>query len=241
MPRVERLRVRAALRDPASATANPVGMATRSDRSMSLPEIDTCIVPLPDRRVPGARGLRLLRHRLPRPSRPAAHPDARGLRRLAAAPRLPDRRRAGDLHPQRARSPAVVRMSATLGRRRRLLAHRGPGDRQLAGGAHRRRRGARARAGADDDQHGPAPPGHPRGAAPAGQPRGRGRPRPEADRRLRPHGDREELRGQVLLEGDPVRGADGLPLLLLQHGGVRAAAWSACSSSRSRRAPSTCG
>ena len=91
----------------------------------------------------------------------------------------------------------------------------------LAGGAHRRRRGARARAGADDDQHGAAPPGHPRGAAAPGEPRGRGRPGPEADRRLRPHRHREELRGQVLLEGDPVRGADGLPLLLLQHGGVR--------------------
>ena len=38
--------------------------------------------------------------------------------------------------------------------------------------------------------------------------------------RLRPHRDREVLRGQELLEGDPVRRADGLPLLLLQHGGV---------------------
>ena len=37
---------------------------------------------------------------------------------------------------------------------------------------------------------------------------------------LRAHRDREVLRGQELLEGDPVRRADGLPLLLLQHGGV---------------------
>ena len=104
---------------------------------------------------------------------------------------------------------------------RRHLAHRRPGDRQLSGGAHRRRPGARARAGADDDQHGAAPSRHPRGAATAGQPRGGGGPRPEAGDGLRPHRNREELRGQVLLEGDPVRGADGLPLLLLQHGGVR--------------------
>ena len=58
---------------------------------------------------------------------------------------------------------------------------------------------------------------------------------------LRPHRNREDLRGQELLEGDPVRRADGLPLLLLQHGGVRAAASSGCSSSRSRSGPSTCG
>ena len=99
MARVERLRVRAALADP--------GRATELPRRSTVLRADA----LPDRRLPGARGLRLLRHRLPRPSRPAAHPDARGLRRLAAAPRLPDRRRAGDLHPQRARSPGVVRVS----------------------------------------------------------------------------------------------------------------------------------
>ena len=60
--------------------------------------------------------------------------DARGLRRLAAAPRLPDRRRAGALHPQRDRSPAVVRVMAdeTAQRRsghhraRRRPPHRGP-------------------------------------------------------------------------------------------------------------------
>ena len=63
---------------------------------------------VPDRRLPGARGLRLLRDLLPRPPGPAPDPDARGLRRLAAAPRLPDRRRAGDLHPQRAHGPGLV-------------------------------------------------------------------------------------------------------------------------------------
>ena len=67
---------------------------------------------------------------------------------------------------------------------------------------------------------GPAPPGDPRGAAAAGLARGRGRPRPEAGDGLRPHRDREVGGDEELLEGDPVPGADGLPLLLLQHGGV---------------------
>src|SRR5665809_129710 len=56
-----------------------------------------------DRRPPGARGLRLLRDRVPRPSGPATAPAARGLRGLAAAAGLPDGRRAGDLHQQGAR------------------------------------------------------------------------------------------------------------------------------------------
>ena len=77
----------------------------------TLPELDSCVAAVPDRRVPGARGLRLLRDRLPRPPGPAADPAARGLRRLAAAPRLPGRRRAGDLHLQRARGPGVVAVS----------------------------------------------------------------------------------------------------------------------------------
>ena len=55
-----------------------------------------------DRRPPGARGLRHVRRRLRRPSRPAPHPHARGLRGPSAAARLPDRRRAGPLHAQRA-------------------------------------------------------------------------------------------------------------------------------------------
>ena len=42
----------------------------------------------------------------------------------------------------------------------------------------------------------------------------------EADHRLRPHRDREDRRGQGVLEGDPRRRADGLPRLLLQRDGV---------------------
>jgi hypothetical protein len=53
---------------------------------------------LADGRPPGARGLRHVRRGLRRPPRPAADPHARGLRGLPAAPRLPDRRRAGPLH-----------------------------------------------------------------------------------------------------------------------------------------------
>ena len=73
---------------------------------------------------------------------------------------------------------------------------------------------------AADAQHRAAPPGHPRRAAPDRDARGRGRPRHQADRRLRPHRDREDRRGQVLLEGDPGRRADGLPRLLLQRDGL---------------------
>ena len=47
--------------------------------------------------------------------------------------------------------------------------------------------------------------------------RGRGRPRRQADHRLRPHRHREDRRGQELLEGHPRRRADGLPRLLLQR------------------------
>ena len=76
-------------------------------------------------------------------------------------------------------------------RRRRDRRDLGDGDRHLADRAHRGRRRARARARAADREHGPAPPGHPRGAAAAGQPPGRGGARPEAGDRLRPHRDRE--------------------------------------------------
>ena len=116
---------------PGRADPGP-GRARRPRRRTSCPEIDSLRRDVPDRRVPGARGLRLLRHRLPRPPGPAADPAARGLRRLAAAARLPDRRRAGDLHPQRAPGPGVV----TSERRRQR--HRAP---QL--GARARRRPAR--------------------------------------------------------------------------------------------------
>ena len=50
MPRVERLRVKALLEDPGPD---------------ALPEIDSVVELFPDRRVPGARGLRLLRDPLP--------------------------------------------------------------------------------------------------------------------------------------------------------------------------------
>ena len=58
---------------------------------------------------------------------------------------------------------------------------------------------------AADAQHRPPPPGDPRRAAPARDARGRGRARPAADHRLRPHRHREDGRGQGLLEGDPRR------------------------------------
>ena len=77
-----------------------------------------------------------------------------------------------------------------------------------------------ARPGAADAQHGPAPPGHARGAAAAAHARGRGRARRQADHRLRPHRHREDRRGQGVLEGHPRRRADGLPLLLLQRDGL---------------------
>ena len=101
--RMERLHVKALLADPAGTQ-----MATRH---RAAPR-STPASPSTHRRLPGAGGLRLLRDRLPRPSRPAPDPDARGLRRLAAAPRLPDRRRAGAVHAQRDRDPALVRVMA---------------------------------------------------------------------------------------------------------------------------------
>src|SRR5205807_8408822 len=53
------------------------------------------------RRVPRARGLRHVRRRVRRAPRPAPDSDARGLRGVPPAPRLPDRRRAGAVHLQR--------------------------------------------------------------------------------------------------------------------------------------------
>ena len=64
---------------------------------------------LADGRPPGARGLRHVRRGLRRPPRPAPDPHARGLRGLPAAPRLPDRRRAGALHLQRGHGRGVHR------------------------------------------------------------------------------------------------------------------------------------
>ena len=80
-------------------------------------------------------------------------------------------------------------------------------------------RAPRARRAADA-QHRPAPPRHARRAAAAEHARGRGRPRHQADHRLRPHRHREDRRGQGVLEGHPDRRADGLPRVLLQRDGV---------------------
>ena len=71
-----------------------------------------------------------------------------------------------------------------------------------------------------DGQHRAAPPGDPRRAAAGRRPRRRGRQGPQAGDRLRPHRDRKVLRGQELLEGHPLRRADGLRLLLLPDGGL---------------------
>ena len=101
-------------------------------------------------------------------------PDAGGVRGLPAAPRLPDRRRAGAVHAQRARDAAVVRVSGRPGSR--------GGDERARAGRRRDRRAhagwtaARptGRAGAADDQLRPAPPRDARGAAAARDARGRG-------------------------------------------------------------------
>ena len=109
-------------------------------------------------------------------------------------------------------------------------------DHALAAEPGRRGRDARAA----DAQHRPPPPVDPRRAAADRDARGRGRPRHQADHRLRPHRDREDRRGQVLLEGDPGRRADGLPQLLLQRAGVLRRGRDAARASRCRRARSTC-
>ena len=98
-------------------------------------------------------------------------------------------------------------------------AQRVPQARGVGHALQRARRG-RGDARADDAQHRATPPGDSRRAAAARDARGRGRTRRPADHRLRPHRDREDRRGQGLLEGDPGRRADGLPLLLLQRDGV---------------------
>ena len=83
--RVERMQRQGAARGSGGRRRSNAATAGEASRARLLRR------PLPDRRVSGARGLRLLRNRLPRPPRSAADRDARGLRRLAAAPRLPDR------------------------------------------------------------------------------------------------------------------------------------------------------
>ena len=48
------------------------------------PALPSAVAALAGGRLDGARSLRYVRHSIPRPSRPAAHPDARGVRRLSA-------------------------------------------------------------------------------------------------------------------------------------------------------------
>ncbi len=109
--RVERIRVRAALADPGGD---------------ELPEVDSCVELFPtaeyqEREVYDFFGIVF-----------RGHPDLRrillpeDLRRLAAAPRLPDRRRAGDLHPQRAPGPGVVGVTDVRDRERDERHHSAP-------------------------------------------------------------------------------------------------------------------
>ena len=83
-----------AARHGARSTASRSSCACRP----TTPRVDVGDARLADRRPPGARGLRHVRRGLRRPPGPAPHPHARGLRGPPAAPRLPDRRRAGPLH-----------------------------------------------------------------------------------------------------------------------------------------------
>ena len=113
--RVERIRVKALLADPASAAGwrcrghRPCGRFSdlgggapcTATRGRALPEIDSCVELFPtaefqEREVFDFFGIVFKGH-------PDLTPDpaARGLRRLAAAARLPGRRRARDLHLQR--------------------------------------------------------------------------------------------------------------------------------------------
>ena len=104
--RVERLRVKAMLRDPgrvdAGAPADPSLSSSAGAGAEHLPEIDSCVELFPTANFQEREAYRLLRDRLPRPPRPDPDPAPRRLRRLAPAPRLPGRRRAGHLHLQRA-------------------------------------------------------------------------------------------------------------------------------------------
>ncbi len=109
---------------------------------------------------------------------------------------------------------------APAARRRRDRRDHGDRDRHLADRAHRGRRGARARARAADVNMGPHHPATHGVLRLLVSLQGEVVLDLKPIDGLRPHRDREELRGQELLEGDPVRRADGLPLLLLQHGGL---------------------
>ena len=66
------------------------------------PRVPTVIRRVAHRELARARDVRLLRHRVHRPPRPAPHPAARGLGRLAAAQGLAARLRGGGVHAQHA-------------------------------------------------------------------------------------------------------------------------------------------
>ena len=196
------------------------GQAARARRA---PEVDSVTTRLADGQPSGARGLRHVRRRL------RGHPD---LRRIL----MPEDYEG---HPQRRDFPIggepviFTRNEARWLERARVSpaattepdAVRVPPAR--AERHARRRSSEHGRGGAERDQRGaadaqlrPPPPGHARRAAPARDAPGRGRARHQTDHRLRAHGDREDRRGQGLLEGHPGRRADGLPLLLLQRDGL---------------------
>ena len=111
-PRRRLLPRRAAPRRPLRAARH--GARSTASRSSCASPLDAPRVPvgharLADGQPPGARGLRHVRRGLRRPPRPAPDPHARGLRGPPAAPRLPDRRRAGPLHQQRGHRDATTR------------------------------------------------------------------------------------------------------------------------------------
>ena len=85
-----------------STCTRSTGSRSRSACRIDAPNVPSVVDGVADRRPPGARGLRHVRRDLRRPPGPAPDPDARGLRGLPAAARLPDGRRGRALHPQRA-------------------------------------------------------------------------------------------------------------------------------------------
>ena len=190
---------------------------------------------LADGRPPGARGLRHVRRGLRRPPRPAPHPHARGLRGLSRSAATSRSAASRSSSPRTRPSGATTRhdrASRTTAARRRRSTSPPRASRWCSGD------------GLEQElltlNFGPAPPRHARGAAAAGDARGRGRARPQADHRLRPHRHREDGRGQELLEGHPRRRADGLPRLLLQRDGLLRRRRDAARASRSPSARSTC-
>ena len=88
-------------------------VASSAASTPSCPEMPSVVDTPPGRRPPGARGLRHVRRGLHRAPGPPPHPHARGLRGPPAAPRLPDRRRAGDLHLQRGPGPRLARVRSS--------------------------------------------------------------------------------------------------------------------------------